>query len=188
MSFLSTWLHQSAPIGQWPVIASIITNGFQEIKLNWFSQCVVSIDIELLADKGTAAKVVQYDLGGSAALAITAYQISCASNMILKNTYVPKPSSKDFVGLLCGRVSGASQGDLLKYLRRYEEVRDDASTQQFRFGVDVAGYIINAEPPMNLSLRVASMSHSLTARSCLVIAQAFADPKEIHSFTKGSPR
>src|ERR1051325_5363853 len=148
MSFLSTLLQQSTPIGQWPSIASVISNGFLEIKQIWFNQSVISMDFGLLADKQKRARVVNDTLGGAAALAITAYQISCATDMIIKNKYVEKSQANDFVDLLCGRVCGVEPKEFQKYVRRYEEVRGDNSTQRFRLGVDVAGYVINAEPPM----------------------------------------
>ncbi len=106
MSFLSTLFRSSSRTSEWPTVAAAISSGFQDVKTRWFNECTVTVDLGLFADKQVKAKVVNTDLAGAAALAITAYQICCAGTLIGRNGYVSKSSSKDFLDLLFSRVSG----------------------------------------------------------------------------------
>jgi hypothetical protein len=184
MSFLSTLFRTSAGTGQWPLIAAGISNGFQDIKRHWFNECVVNLDLALFADKQAETKVVNTDLGGAAALAITAYQICCAGTLVGRNGYVPKRSGKDFLGLLLSRVSLEETAGLSTYINRYDALSNDPSTQRLRFAVDVARYVTNEEPPMTVSLHVASMAEKLFTQSSAVIAKAFGDLPRVHKLSQ----
>lgn len=196
MSLLSSLFRTSNGVHEWPIIAAGISSGFQDVKKRWFNECVVAVDLGLFADKQVAVdpgsapdkqakvKVVHTDLGGAAALAITGYQICCASSVIAMNGYVSKTSTKDFVDLLCGRVSDRETSELLKYIRRYDAANNDASTQRFKFGVDVARYVTNEEPSMILSLHVASLAEKLLTLTSVVIANAFGDSARVHKLTR----
>jgi len=177
---------------EWPVIASTISSGFQVVKQQWFNECVVAVDLGLFAGhqlavvelssvyKHAKEKVVHADLGGAAAVAITGYQINCASSLIAENGYVSKTAAKGFLDVLCGRVSGVETNELLKYLKRYDFANNDASTQRFKFAVDIAHYITNEEPSMILSVHVASLAEKLFALTSVVIAKAFRDSAGAH--------
>ena len=197
MSFLSTLFRPVPRTDQWPLIATDIGSGFQDVKKRWFNECVMAVELGLFADsqalvdpgslpdKQAKAKVVNTNLGGAAALAITGFQICCVSSVIGKNRYVSKASTKDFLDLLCSRVSGVETGELSRYIRRYDAVNDDAATQRFKFGVDIARYVTNQEPPlMILSLHVASLAEKLSTLSSLVIARAFGDSTGAHSLSR----
>jgi hypothetical protein len=184
VSLLSTLFRTAPGIGEWPLIATDISSGFQDVKKRWFNECVVNVDLGLFADKQVKAKVVNTDLGGAAALAITAYQICCAGTLIGSNGYVSKSSRKDFLRLLFSRVSGAENAELSKYLTRYDALSNDAATQRLRFAVDVARYVANEEPPMAVSLHVASIAEKLFSQSAVVIAKAFGDLPRAHKLTQ----
>ena len=195
MRFLSNFFSTAPSTYDWPIIATSISSGFQVAKQQWFSQCVVAVDLGLFADKQlpdpnpslhrrSQEKVVQTELGGDAALAITGYQINCASDLIAENGYISKPIANDFVDLLRERVSGVETGQLLKYLRRYDAMSNDASTQRFKFAVDIARYITNEEPSMILSLHVAALAEKLSALTCVVIAKAFGDSSRVHKLSR----
>ena len=182
---------------EWPIIASTISSGFQVVKQQWFNECVVAVDLGLFADKQLAVadpnpspyrraqeKVVQTDLGGPAALAITGYQINCANGLIAETGYIPKPIVMDFLDLLRGRVSGVEIGEFLKYLKRYDATSNDSSTQRFKFAVDIARYITNEEPSMILSLHVASLAEKLSALTGVVIAKAFGDSSRVQKLSR----
>jgi hypothetical protein len=165
------------------------------VKQQWFNECVVAVDLGLFADKQVAdpnlppykraqEKVVQTVLGGSAALAITGYQINCASDLIAENDYLPKSMALDFLDLLRGRVSGVETGELLKYLKRYSSANNDASTQRFKFAVDIARYITDEEPSMILSLHVTSLAEKLSALTSVVVAKAFGDTSQVQNLSR----
>jgi hypothetical protein len=195
MSFLSTLFRPAATIDHWPIIAAGISSAFQDVKTRWFNECVVAMDLGLsvdkqrsvdprsLADIQAKAKVVHTDLGGSGALAITGYQICCAGSVIAMNGYLSKTSTKAFLDLLCGRVSGVETGELLKYIRRYDAA-NEPSTRRFKLGVDLARYVTNQEPSMLLSLHVASLAEKLFTLTCVVIANAFGDSARVHKLSR----
>ena len=183
MSIFSNPFRSTPNTNQWPIIAASISSGFQEVKRQWFNECVVAMDLGLFADKEEKAKVVHTTLSGAGALAVTGYQICCAGSMIARNGYISKTSTRDFLDLLWGRVSGVDARELLKYNRRYDDV-SDTSTQQFRLGVDVARYVINGEPSMIISLQVASLAQKLSARTNIVIANAFGDSPRVHKLSR----
>ena len=184
MSFLSGIFRTAPNKDQWPFIAAGISSGFQDVKKRWFNECVVAVDLGLFADKQVKAKVVHTDLGGAGALAITGYQICCASSVIARNGYASKNSKKDFLDLLCGRVSGVETSELLRYIRRYDAENNEPSTQRFRLGADVARYVTNEEPSMILSLHVASLAEKLFTLTCVVIANAFGDSARVHKLAR----
>lgn len=184
MSLLSTLFRTSPATSEWPIIAAGISSGFQDLKKSWFNECVVTVDLGLFADKQAKARVVNTDLGGAGALAITAYQICCAGSLIRRNGYVSKSSSRDFLDSLFSRVSGVETVQLSRYLTRYDALRNDASTQRFRFAVDVARYITNEEPPMTVSLHVASIAVKLFTQTSMVIANAFGDSAQAHKLSR----
>jgi len=184
MSLLSSLFQPSLRISQWPTVIAAISSDFQEVKKRWFNECVVAVDLGLFADKEEMVKVVFTELGGSGALAITAYQICCARAVIAKNGYVSKTSMPDFLDALFGRVRGAQINELLKYMKRYDDLCSETSTQQFRFGVDVARYIINQEPSMILSLQVASLAEKLAALSGIAVLKAFGDSTRVHKLSR----
>ena len=197
MKFLTNLFSTAPDSYAWPTIATSISSGFQTIKLRWFNECVVAVDLGLYTDKQVANgqpesapntqaldKVVHSELGGDAALAITAYQIHCASTLIDENGYIAKSSTKDFLDLLCGRVSGINANELLQCVRRYEIRNNDASKQRFNFGSDVARYITDREPSMILSLHVASLAEKLFASTSVVIAKAFGDSAKVHKLSR----
>jgi hypothetical protein len=184
MSIFSNPFRSTPNTNQWPIIAASISSGFQDVKRRWFNECVVAMDLGLFADKEEKAKVVHTDLGGAGALAVTGYQICCASSIIARNGYISKTSTKDFLDLLWGRVSGVETRELLKYTRRYDGVSSDTPTQQFRLGVDVARYVINGEPSMIISLQVASLAQKLSAQTCMVIANAFGDSAGVRKLSR----
>ena len=191
MSFLSGLFRTAPGPHEWPIIAAGISRGFQDVKKRWFNECVAAMqqglfvdkqvarDTGSLAEKQAKAEVVHSDLAGTAALAITGYQICCASSVVAKNGYVSKTSTKDFLDLLCRRVSGVEATDLLRYINRYDAGDSDGSTQRFRFGVDVARYVINEEPSMLLSLHVASLAERFFTLNSVVIANAFGDSARV---------
>jgi hypothetical protein len=160
-----------------------ISRNLHDVKLQWFEQCVFAMEMGIQADLTEKAQVTQTTLNGSAALAITGYQLYCVSNMIANNSYIPKNSVKDFMDLLYGRISGIDMTELLKYVRRFEQISSESS-QQFRLGVEVARYVINQEPSMLITLHVSSLAQTLFASSSLVIANAFGDFPKIARFTK----
>jgi hypothetical protein len=198
MSFLSNLFRTAPGADEWPIIAAGISTGFQDVKKGWFNECVAAMEQGLFVDKQVAvdpdpgsfadkqakAEVVHSDLGGAGALAITGYQICCASSVVAKNGYVSKTSTKDFLDLLCRRVSGVDATELLRYIRRYDAANSDGSTQRFRFGVDVARYVINEEPSMLLSLHVASLAERLFTLNCVVIANAFGDSARVAKLSR----
>ncbi|MEK6405856.1 MAG: hypothetical protein AABN34_02705 [Acidobacteriota bacterium] len=178
-------LFRTAPgTDEWPIISAGISSGFQDVKKRWFSECVMAMELGLFADKTDKAKVFHTELGGAGALAITGYQICCASSVIPRNGYVSKSSTKEFVDLLCGRVSGVETSELLRYIRRYDAANNEASTQRFKFGVDVARYVINDEPSMMISVQVASLAEKLFTLTCIVIANAFDDSARAHKLSR----
>ena len=187
MSFLSNLFHKVPATDEWPIIAAGISSGFQDVKKRWFNECVVAVELGLFADNQEKAKpdepekarVVNIDLGGAAALAITGYQICCAGSVIARNGYVSKSSTKDFLDLLCSRVSGIDASKLMMYISRYESANGEDSTKRFKFGLDVARYITFEEPPMILSLHVASLAEKLFTLSCAVTANAFGDSARV---------
>jgi hypothetical protein len=184
MRFLSNLFCATPGTAQWPIIATVISSGFQDVKKNWFEHCVVAVDLGLFADKQEKAKVVRTHLGGAGALAITGYQVVCAKSNIAKNAYLPKASIKDFIELLCSRVSGVETRELWKYIKRYDEVSNETHTQRFRLGVDLARYVINEEPSTTISLHVASLAEKLSAETCMVIANAFGDSAGVHKLSR----
>jgi len=184
MSFFSKLVSSTPSTHQWPVITTSISSGFQDVKKRWFNECVVALDLGLFADKQEKAKVVQTDLGGAGALAITGYQICCAGSAIVRHGYLSKTSTNDFLDLLCSRVSGVETSELLRYISRYDAANNDASTQRFKFGVDVARYVTDQEPSMILSLHVASLAEKLFTLSCVVIANAFGDSARVHKLSR----
>jgi hypothetical protein len=166
------------------------------VKQQWFNECVVAVDLGLFAGNQRAVvelssvykhakeKVVHADLGGTAALAITGYQINCASTLIAENAYVSKTSAKGFLDVLCGRVSGVETSELLKYLKRYDGANSDASAQRFKFAVDIAHYITNEEPSRILSLHITSLAEKLCLLTSVVIAKAFDDSAGAHKLSR----
>jgi hypothetical protein len=196
MTFLSNLFRTAPGRDEWPFIAASISSGFQDVKKRWFNECVVAVDLGLFADKQTTAapassadkqasvRVVHTDLGGAGALAITGYQIFCASRVITANGYTLKTSTRDFVDLLRGRVSGVASNEILGYLRRYDAENNDASAQRFKFGVDVASYIIDEDPSNVLSLHVASLAEKLFTLSAVVVANAFGDSVRAHKLSR----
>lgn len=143
--------------------------------MHWFDQCVWAMQRGIQADPEEKAKVVETTLGGSAALAITGYQLYCASTMIAKNSYLPKGSINDFLEGLYNRISGTEASDLLKHIKRYEQVSNEISTQQFRLAVEVARYVVNQEPSMIIALHVSALAQTLLIQTSMVIAHAFGD-------------
>ena len=184
MRLLSNLFQPTLKTNQWSTVIAAISSGFQEVKKRWFNECVVAIDLGLFADKQETVKVVVTELGGSGALAITAYQICCARAVIARNGYIDATSTPDFLGTLSGRVSGAQIDELLRYVKRYDGLSSETSTQRFRFGVDVARYIINQEPSMILSLRVASLAEKLSALSGIAVLNAFGDSTRAHKLSR----
>jgi hypothetical protein len=184
MSFLSNMFRTAPATNEWPAIATGISSGFQDVKKRWFNECVMAVELGLFADnqakaktdKQEKAKVVHLDLAGAGALAVTGYQICCAGSVIARNGYVSKTSTKDFLDLLCSRVSGVETGELLRYISRYEASNNDPSMQRLKFGRDVVRYVTNEEPSMILSLHVASLAEKLFTLTRMVIANAFGDP------------
>lgn len=153
------------------------------MKRSWFNECVFALDLGLFADKEKSIKVVDTELGGGAALAITAFQICCTESYIAKQGYVAKSATKDFVNLIYDRVSGAQLSDLQRYVERYGGA-GDYSTQQFRLGVDVTHHIIGREPSNFVAMHTASLSNKLAVLSYLAIARAFGDTVESDKLTK----
>src|ERR1041385_4600315 len=98
-------LSRSAKPHLWPRIASQLSSSLLQVKLRWFNECVVAIDLGLFADKKVSVQVVNTDLGGSAAIAITAFQINCVESLISKHGYVSKDGVREFMDMICGRVS-----------------------------------------------------------------------------------
>jgi hypothetical protein len=184
MGIFSNPFRSTPNTNQWPTIAASISSGFQDVKRQWFNDCVAAVDLGLLLDNEEKTKVVHTTLAGDGALAVTGYQICCASSTIAGNGYIPKRSAKDFLDLLWGQVSGVETRELLKYTRRYDEVSRDTSTQHFRLGVDVGRYLINGEPSMIVSLHVASRVQQLAAQTCMVIADAFGDLPRVHKLSR----
>jgi len=184
MSFLSNIFDPTLKTNQWPAIIADITSEFQEVKKRWFNECVVAIDLGLFSDKQETVKVICTELGGAGALAITAYQICRARAVISKNGYISKTSIPNFVDSISGRVSGAQINEILNCVKRYEGTIGETNTQQFRFGVDVARYIINQEPPLIVSLHVASLAEKLSALSDIAIVNAFGDRAKVHKLSR----
>ena len=197
MSVLSNLFRSAPRTDEWPIIATGISSGFQDVKKRWFNECVVAMDLGLFADKQVAVdpagsvpdkqaktNVVHTDLDGAAALAITGYQICCASTVIARNGYVSKTCTKGFVDLLCGRVSGVETSELLRYIKRYDAANYEPSTQRLRFGVDVARYVTNEEPSKFISLHVATLAEKLFTMTSVVIANAFGDSARGHKLSR----
>jgi len=198
MNFLSSLFRTVPGADKWPIIADDVSRGFQDVKRHWFNECVAAMEQGLFVDKQAAvdpepgsfadkqakAEVVNADLGGAGALAITGYQICCASSVVAKNGYVSKTSTKDFLDLLCRRVSGVDTTELLRYIKRYDASNGDGSTQRFRFGVDIARYVVNEEPSMLLSLHVASLAEKLFTLTCLEVVKAFGDSAQLHKLSR----
>ena len=184
MNIFTKYFHATTDKTEWPVLATAISSGLQEVKRSWFRECVVAMDLGLMSDKSAKARVVNTELGGAGALAITAYQICCVKAVSSHNRYVPKSLLEEFLDLLCSRVSGADGKELSKYLRRYDEVSEDQSTQRFRFGLDIARYVINEEPSMIISLHASSLAQKLFVQSSMVVAKAFGDSAAIHKMSR----
>jgi hypothetical protein len=184
MSFLSNLFRKAPGPDQWPIISADIGRGFQDVKKTWFCECVSAVELGLLADNTEKAKVVHTELGGAGALAITGYQICCAGDIIVKNGYIAKTLVNDFLELLRSRISGVETSDLLRCIRRYDEVGSEPSTQLFRLGVDVASYVINDQPSMMISVQVASLAEKLSALTSMVIANAFDDPVRVSKLSR----
>jgi len=184
MNIFTKYFHATTDKTEWPVLATAISSGLQEVKRSWFRECAVAMDLGLMSDKSAKARVVNTELGGAGALAITAYQICCVKAVSSHNRYVPKSLLEEFLDLLCSRVSGADGKELSKYLRRYDEVSEDQSTQRFRFGLDIARYVINEEPSMIISLHASSLAQKLFVQSSMVVAKAFGDSAAIHKMSR----
>lgn len=199
MKFWSQLFRTTPAHDEWPIIATRISSGFQEAKKRWFNECVVAVDLGLFADKRAAVgpgaiidnnatvNVVNTDLCGAGAVAITAFQICFASSFIAINGYIPKDSNNAFVDLLCGRVFGVEPGELLRSIRRYDATNNDPSTQRFKLGVDVARYIIDQEPSTILSLHVSSLAEKLTTFTGVVIANEFGDAARARQLSREIP-
>jgi hypothetical protein len=195
MRFLSQLFRTTPAPDEWAIIATRISSGFQEAKKRWFNECVVAVDLGLFADKqavvdpgaiaddNATVKVVNTELCGAGAVAITGFQICFASSFIAMNGYVPKDSTNAFLDLLCGRVFGVEPGELLKSIRRYT-ADNDPSTQRFKLGVDVARYITDQEPSMILSLHVSSLAEKLTTLTGVVIANEFGDAARVRKLSR----
>jgi hypothetical protein len=183
MNFLSNILRTAPKTNQWSELTMTISSNLHDVKLHWFDECVTAMEMGIQADLTEKAQVVQTTLNGSAALAITGYQLYCVSNIIANDSYIPRNSVKDFMDLLYGRISCIEMVELLKYVRRFEQMSSESS-QQFRLGVEVARYVIHQEPSMLISLHVSSLAQTLFARSSLVIAKAFGDFPRIAKLTK----
>jgi len=184
MNIFAKYFHATTDKTEWPVLATAISSGLQEVKRSWFRECAVAMDLGLMSDKSAKARVVNTELGGAGALAITAYQICCVKAVSSHNRYVPKSLLEEFLDLLCSRVSGADGKELSKYIRRYDEVSEDQSTQRFRFGLDIARYVINEEPSMIISLHGSSLAQKLFVQSSMVVAKAFGDSAAIHKMSR----
>jgi len=184
MNILTRLFHATSDKSEWPVLVSAISSGLQEVKRSWFHECVIAMDLGLMSDKSAKARVVNTELDGAGALAITAYQICCVKAASSHNRYVPKSLLEAFLEMLCSRVSGANGKELSKYIRRYDEVSEDPSTQRFRFGLDIARYVINEEPSMIISLHVASLAQKLFVQSSMVVAKAFGDSAAVHKMSR----
>jgi hypothetical protein len=184
MNIFTKYFHATTDKTEWPVLATAISSGLQEVKRSWFRECAVAMDLGLMSDKSAKARVVNTELGGAGALAITAYQICCVKALSSHNRYVPKSLLEEFLDLLCSRVSGAEGKELSKYIRRYDEVSDDQSTQRFRFGLDIARYVINEEPSMIISLHAASLAQKLFVQTSMVVAKTFGDTAAIHKMSR----
>jgi|GEM_PF-5018436 len=184
MNIFTKYFHATTDKTEWPVLATAISSGLQEVKRSWFRECAVAMDLGLMSDKSAKARVVNTELGGAGALAITAYQICCVKAVSSHNRYVTKSLLEEFLDLLCSRVSGADGKELSKYIRRYDEVSEDQSTQRFRFGLDIARYVINEEPSMIISLHASSLAQKLFVQSSMVVAKAFGDSAAIHKMSR----
>jgi len=184
MNIFTKFLHATSDKSEWPVLATAISSGLQEVKRSWFRECVVAMDLGLMSDKSAKARVANTELGGAGALAITAYQIGCVKAVSSHNRYIPKSLLDAFLEMLCSRVSGANGKELSKLIRRYDEVSADPSTQQFRFGLDIARYVINEEPSMIVSLHAASLAQKLFIQSSMVVAKAFGDSAAVHKMSR----
>lgn len=182
MSFLSTLFRSATTIDQLPAIATAISGAFQVVKKRWFNECVVAMDLGLFADKQETAKVVHSEIGGAAALAITGFQICCARDLVTENGYISKALTKDFLNLLCGRVSGVSPGELLSCIKRYDEVSGEP--RRFRFAVDIARYVTNEEPSMTTTLHVTALAEKLLALTAVAIADTFGDSRSSHKLSR----
>ena len=175
MRIFSTLFRPTPDVKQWPGIATTLIKGLQDVRRQWFEQCVFAMELGIQADFNEKARVVQTQLAGSVAHAIAGYQFSYLSQDLEKNSYLPKGSIKEFMNLLFGRVAGSEINDLLKYHNRFEQVSNDTSTQYFRLAVEVARYVINQEPSMLISLHVSSIATALSDETSIVIAEAFGD-------------
>jgi hypothetical protein len=169
---------------QWPAITSAISKDLHEVKMHWFDLCVWALQKGIMADRTEKAKVVETTLGGSAALAITGYQLHCASRMIAKNSYLSKGAIAEFLDLLYSRISGIEASELLKSIRRYEQVGDDTATQHFRLAVDVTRYVINQEPSMIIALHASSLAQTLFIQTSMVIANTFGDLSRVDKLSR----
>ncbi len=183
MNFLSNIIRTAPKTNLWSEMSRTISSDLHDVKLDWFEQCVFAMEMGIQADLTEKAQVIHTTLNGSAALAITGYQLYCVSNMMSNHSYIPKNSVKDFMDLLYSRISGIELVELLKYVRRFEQMSSESS-QQFRLGVEVARYVINQEPPMLISLHVSALAQKLFVRSALVIANAFGDFPRSAKLTK----
>src|ERR1051325_3182551 len=105
MSFLSNIFRASPGSNQWPMIAATISSGLDEVKTQWFNQCVVSMELGLFVNNAGKAKIINTELGDAALVAITAYQVCSASCLIAKRSYIARGSRQGFLDLLFGRLS-----------------------------------------------------------------------------------
>jgi hypothetical protein len=177
MGLIANMFHPAPGRKQWFTICADICSGLANVRTAWFDSCVAAIEFGLLADGARDLRVTNRALVDEADHAITAYQLCVASEAVASNSYVRLASRPEFNSMLQRRACGHNHSQIPAYVTRYASMQGDRSTQHFRLGRDVAGYILGADAPMLLCLQIAATGNILALHTEIMVAGCFGDTR-----------